>query len=1215
MVDSRRPALQLFDQLFSEKQRAQDVGLQNLETYLENGGSIYPLVEKGVQGMLQEHSQLSFEQAQQFWRGANSIATSQRRQFIERTLRGNRDAPKRSSSGLLSIVDGPNYHALIGTDFAALCPPDALESIWSPVAYLIDLLRWVRDRLEGINKEEKYALHNRRTDLLALSVDFNAVYQSISSVDIIVEVLEKFIAANTDVDSIEDALIAARYPNGLPYYQHWVTIDGIAQVHDLSVGDFEHRVDLSYPYFLQTNGRGANTAKGFAHASRLGPYQRLLLTETRADFEDRESFFAHNFGTTKLDEYRFLNQVVFLGERTKLDSRQIEALLSIGDFAPVRSSNVTYIDDKPEHPESERSGSIYINDNTAPAVRIDNASELRHRLTANPDESIGFNLYDRLNRMVRLASWTGLPFDQVDVVLAAAIRATALGNRPEDSSDKMEITNGVVHALGLFQKLRERYQCTAADFAVFIGEMSVYGRGEALSQFDQLFNFESGYREPFKLDNGAFAVTPVPGMVDLTISQLCSGLAIDPQTYYVLAKTVAKAYGLTETLNRNAAIISSFYRLVSLPRLLNITPVEGVLMLSMLGGDEWINRFAGVPVIHDVPDGLPDALELIEAMQSCVQWCAQNSLPVSWMLQHAVDAPPVQELSEQDEQFFEQIRNLLPTAQLSNSTFLMAGVPTAGATDWIEFLATSADSLGPITDLYGLILPYEQGAETYPAFVLQKISWAVNSALGEIEPALRQNIITSMVSAFLQMRDAQTSLVRETLAAYAGVGVDQALLVLDWAGVTVHQLLLHVLERTDMQAEASGRTRDRAASASFDLLAEIRRRSEVVSTLGLSAALLQEYLDSGYKDWLVQADKHTLTVRTLYYLTTLTRAFALASTASGQSPQKLLDYLRQVNALPAVSGDAKRLAQQASAIKLANFFGWSVQEVRECVSRIDADGILKNLSQLDLLMRVLTLSTATGMDALTIFLIGNLPETVDKSSYAKAAEHALLGESSAQAPIVHAPGDVTGLVTMTCEVVDNSTVVANKPGEKVTYKVTLKDANGEPLSGVTVHWRATLGTIKDDTTLIDGTLVAEFIPGNVMGHDTPLLWLDLFEPQYAPSIEITADFATLYFPLEELSPTPLDTVEYGHEVELYAVLEDAYGNRGQNSLVEWFWTIEAPAKRDAVTIRPAQGFTDQQGLTRVFVSSRTGGTFVFSVRTQSGESERIFTNAITFARS
>ena len=80
------------------------------------------------------------------------------------------------------------------------------------------------------------------------------------------------------------------------------------------------------------------------------------------------------------------------------------------------------------------------------------------------------------------------------------------------------------------------------------------------------------------------------------------------------------------------------------------------------------------------------------------------------------------------------------------------------------------------------------------------------------------------------------------------------------------------------------------------------------------------------------------------------------------------------------------------------------------------------------------------------------------------------------------------------------------------------------------------------------------------------------------------------------------------------MLEDNYGNRGQNSLVEWFGKNVPPAKMDAVTIRPAQGFTDQQGLTRVFVSSKTGGTFVFSVRSQSGENERIFPHAITFAR-
>ncbi|WLH34479.1 Tc toxin subunit A [Pseudomonas sp. FP2196] len=1215
MVDSRRPALQLFDELFAEEQQVQNIGLENLKTYLEQGGSIFPLVEKGVQSLVREH-RVTPEDAQRFLRGANSMATYLRRQFIEQTLTGSKTAPARSSSGFLSMVDGPDYEGLIGTDFAALCPPDALESLTSPVAYLIELLRWIRDRIRpGDGQEEKWRLHVRRKDLLPLSVDFNAVYQSISSVDIIVSVLETFIAANTEAGTdaaIEDALIEARYPNALPYYQHWVTIDGIAQLHNLSAGDFEHRVDLAYPYFLQSNARGPNTGRGFAHASRLGPYQRLLLTQDRVGHDDRKDFYADNFGTVDAQEHAKLNQVAFLGERTKLTSAQIEALLSIRDFAPVRSANVNYPDLLHDEPESGRSGSVYINDNTSPGVRIDDELQERHRLTADPDDPTGFNRYDRINQMVRLANWTGLPFDQVDAVLVAAIRATALGTAPKlPAAQEMNISSGVVHALGLFQTLRERYECTAADFAVFIGELSVYGRGQALSQFDQLFNDQAGYREPLRLDNGTFALAPAPGEVDLTISQLCSGLAIDLQTYYYLAMTVARAQGMTDTLTRSPAIISAFCRLVRLPRLLNITPVEGVLMLSVLGGDSWVNGVAGIPYIHNVPGGPPDVLELIDAMQSCVQWCEQSNLPVLWVLQHAVVAQPALEPSGQDLQFFEQIRNLLPTALLSNSAFLMAGAPSAGASDWLEFLVTSADGIDPIVDAYGLVLPYDGTAEQYLAFVREKITWAVDSALGVVEPLLRQTIIDIMTSVLLQIRDAQVSLVKETLAVYAGVGVEQAIVILNWANATVHQLLLQVLETTGTDSGETDRTRNRIANALLDLLAEVRRRSEVVSTLGLSATLLQDYLDYGYRAWLAQDNKHELSVRTLYYLTSLTRAFGL----SEQPEQKLLDYLRQVNALPDVTGDAMSLAQQAAALKLADFFGWSVQEVRECISRIDPTDlkVLKNLIQLDLLMRIRVLSTENGMDALTIFLIGNLPETVDRQAYAEAAELALLGESGARAPMVYVPGDLKALVTTTCEVWGDSFVVANKPGEKVTYKVTLKNAEGKLLSGVRVYWRATLGSVETGATELDGTLLANFIPGSVMGKETPIFWLDLFEPEYAPPVEIGADFSSLSFPLSELSPTPLGQVPKGQEVELFAVLEDDYENPGQNSLVDWFARSTGSSTNAVATIRPAQGFTNQQGLTRVFVSSTTGGTFTFSVRTQSGESERTFVDPITFA--
>lgn len=139
-----------------------------------------------------------------------------------------------------------------------------------------------------------------------------------------------------------------------------------------------------------------------------------------------------------------------------------------------------------------------------------------------------------------------------------------------------------------------------------------------------------------------------------------------------------------------------------------------------------------------------------------------------------------------------------------------------------------------------------------------------------------------------------------------------------------------------------------------------------------------------------------------------------------------------------------------------------MQEVRECVDRIDPTNlkVLKNLSQLDLLMRVRELSIETGMDALTIFLIGSLPETVDKTAYAKAAELALLGATSERSPVAHVASDLNELVSITCDVVDGSDVVANKPGELATYRVTVNNAQGQPLSGIKVHWRASWAALK-----------------------------------------------------------------------------------------------------------------------------------------------------------
>src|SRR3546814_3131326 len=137
---------------------------------------------------------VSPDDALQLLRHLNSMAIYLRRQFIEHSLYGSAQEQRQASSGLLSMVQGPSFELLFNPRFDSLCPPQALESITSPVAYLIELMRWIEQRIEAASSDaSKLPLHARHKDLKPLSVAFNAVHQSVSSVDIIVPVLERFI--------------------------------------------------------------------------------------------------------------------------------------------------------------------------------------------------------------------------------------------------------------------------------------------------------------------------------------------------------------------------------------------------------------------------------------------------------------------------------------------------------------------------------------------------------------------------------------------------------------------------------------------------------------------------------------------------------------------------------------------------------------------------------------------------------------------------------------------------------------------------------------------------------------------------------------------------------------------------------------------------------------------------------------------------------------
>lgn len=1192
---SKRPSLELFEQVFGKQQNLKK--FSGLRTWLAEGKSIFPLVARGPRGLAKDFG-IGLEEAQRFLLRANALAIYLRREFIEQSLTGQPQSVSGRSGGFNT---GPSYELLFPTDFDGLAPVGALEDCTGIVAYMVELWQWIRDHIEGLvitdPDVKTLPIHSRRADIKELSIDHNAIHKTISAVEIIVKVLEAFIAENDETD-LEEAMIQRRHPYGLPYFQHWATLNSVASHHGLSVGHFARWVDADYPNFLQPDARDGDSGRALAHASRLGPFQRALLTEPPVTSEDEiVGFYIKNYGTDELN-WQELNWVSIFGSKTKLDAEGVEAFLSIRRYAPMRSPNVK-VYGPPAEQESERSGSVYINGGAAPAIKVDYESlSFMHKLSEVPTNPAR---YDRMNRKRRLDLWLGLPPEEVDALLVAAFEAEGV--------DDFRMTDNSVHVIGLFQTLREGYGCTAPDFAVFIDKLSIYGRVEALSQFDQVFNNRQGdYRDPLLLDNGEFPLLLAPDVIDLTISRICSALDIDLQTYQYLALAIASAHGRNDTLLRSHEILSAFYRLVKLPRLLNMTPVEGLLMLRVLGGEGWVAGLAGKPTIKPVritEDDVPDVLDLILALVTCRYWCQTRNLSVLWVLQQVADPQVSNVESEPEVRLFEQVRNLLEAALLTHGAFLRAGVPPLIGRDWRDLMTTLTDALG--------LVKSRAGTEAeYLAFAREELDKAVKEGLDEDDATVRKPIVETMLTVVLQARDAQVSVVRESLAVYAGVDAERALQVLRWAKSTPYELLTRIVDHMGEDLLLSGRARNVPLDPLFTLLADVRRRSAVVIELDMSIEELTDLLDYGLSFWWEQDDPHAFNVATLYYLTALNHAFEI----SKRPHTELLEYLRQVHELgdpEKLSVDALRLAQQASEVWLARFFDWSEQEVHECIARIDPEHkLLKTLKQLDLLIRVRELAGHTNMDAQTIFLLGALPETVVKEKYKDAAERALL--SLSETASLSRPSDEgrRPLVTMTITP-ENTDVIAGSP-DRIVFTITLKNAAGEALSGVSIHGQARLGTLEVGKTNPSGVAEATFTPGKIMGAERVLFWVALIAPQEAPLIELTDDSLRLDFPPPFISPVPVSIVPPGQAVELSAVLMDRYGNLGKNRLVRW--TAKAvggdPSLHAETVIRPEQGLTTQEGIARAVVSSPTGGTFECSVFCESSERTLLF-DPIEFA--
>ncbi|QGA51772.1 Ig-like domain-containing protein [Pseudomonas brassicacearum] len=1189
--------------------------LSGLNQYLAKNTSVFDLIKL-------KHAQLralglSRDEAQALLARGNALAVYVARFFREQAALG--AANRRNEKALVGL---PTYMNLFNPDIKGSAPAGAIENRASTTAYLVALREWVRDYIEGNGPEViPLPLEMRRPDVDELLLNEMAVDRRLSRLEIANSVLEAQIKAKENIIDVKAFLRACRYHNSLPYDHDWESITHVVRtaIEDGSLGDVIRHVDLDYPYFKNPGAKGqrADVAQqlgigiGPLHLSLLleSPYFRLRPDPTRTfmrvDPRTRlidpapqdYDFYRDNFGHLAVGLLS-LRQLRIFSESTRLDQRGVDALLGRGAFTPELSVNAPALGEPGTPQTGVDAGAVYIHGGELPEIElrpdgIPQGTFMLHHVgeTDNQERVMGHRM-DRINRKCRLDRMLGLPSHQVDRLLVASMRAEYRGT----GNGEFWIRSNTLRCLGLFKALSTRYDCQAEEFAAFIDVLSVHGQDGQLSQFDRVYNRHAMYDEPLLIDDGEFSIAPRSEADGRTVHQICNALDINFETYRFLAMVIAGAYGLRTQLQRSLRILSSFWRLTHLARLVGMTPIEATALLqTMSDGEGLVALLAGEPVvtIHGMEDGA-DALSAIQGLVDCALWAQDYDLSVLWLVRYVnpVHVPAV--WTEGQEQFLRQLRSQVLAVRVLEASLLEEGAPPR--IEWLPLLQNEN-----LVDGEGLVLGWHDETEAqYLARTHETVRKIVEEAI--TEPESREPLQDLIMTLLLRCRDEQRTVVEEGVSVFLKLDSLLAAQIMRWSQGHAYDFLQKAMELSELQSPLARRQQE--PEPFLKMLAELERRGEIAVRLGLSPQMLDTLLTGEQYQWFSLEGRYEITLQTVYYLALYSRIVSRVR----EPEEKMLDYLRQVNELPDdMSEDGMRLVRDAAADKLATYLGCGIKHVLECVQHIQAQlgeddapvkPMLSNLAQLDVLLRTLELAKK-GMDATAAFSMGSLDPLDSDAAFAAAARNAL--ESLTQfnsATGVPDSAEVGQSVTTRC-LVDNSRLIANVPEEVAEFECTLLDFYGEPLKGVDVYWATDLGAILTPQTRTDdqGRARAQLQSGGRMGTAHVSFNIPLHEPIYGPSVVIDCDEDTLVvnprsqWPISGSVPPILAGLR--GEQELRVRMYDRYGNPGALRKVEWFTTLGQ--------IRPNESYTDKDGWSRVWISSQQAGSATIKVTKENGE--------------
>ncbi|WP_422777024.1 Tc toxin subunit A [Pseudomonas mediterranea] len=578
----------------------EDTVKASFRTAMERMGlkSVFDIVRMGKAPFALEFAKHCDVDAGQAYDRAASYAQQIGRLYQEQQISASA-APRRVRRGLgtEATSHSVSYQSLFKENWDQFCKDGDIAAIDSPVAYLRALYLFAGQLENASSSPHKIPLAQRRPDLKTLMLDHQSAFVAQPMLGIVNDTLRSAIETHfaSSGKSVHLVLSSEHYPFSLPYdLHHHQCLLGLGAGKP-ALGELNYRISLRVPFSPGDSAYGRvsqSRVEAQKLLSGLSPeQQKLLLAPASSDGE--LSVLKKNYGT---EEIARLHELTFFKERTGLTTEQVEQLLAQGSHRPRTSNN---------SPPSTHSnyGAGYINGpETTPALAI-----------VQPANTLGGTSrerFARMQRMIRLHRWTGIPVAELDTLLVSALRS--------EDNDTMTLNANTLRTLGVYRHLNRRHGIAPEEFASLLYELPVSACGQHAPLFDQVFN------RTRLLDQ------PQTKQLDLTDPKTFSylgaglGLAITEDSLLLLARQIKK-HGYS--LGYNLPTVSSLYRQARIARMFGLSPLECTMLARVMG----TKRFCETLVtgeLNATPLTSPDILDVLMDLDWAVDWLKQNNRDV-----------------------------------------------------------------------------------------------------------------------------------------------------------------------------------------------------------------------------------------------------------------------------------------------------------------------------------------------------------------------------------------------------------------------------------------------------------------------------------------------------------------------------------------------------------------------------------------------------------